>query len=113
MDQIGFGLENFDGVGKYRTSEAGKPIDAKGYVENLDHLTFDGPEDLAKKLAASAQVSQCLAAQMTSYVLGVSVKDGMCIAPASAYAAGATPLSLANVLTQVMDPAHLQQRVAP
>lgn len=113
MDQIGFGLENFDGVGKYRTAEAGKPIDAKGYVENLDHLTFDGPEDLAKKLAASAQVSQCLAAQMTSYVLGVSVKDGMCIAPSSAYTAGATPLSLANVLTQVMDPAHLQKRVAP
>lgn len=113
MDQIGFGLENFDGVGKYRTLEAGKPINAKGYVADLNHTDFDGPEDLAKKLAAAPEVSQCLAAQMTSYVLGVSVKDGKCIAPASSYAVGATPLSLANVLTQVMDPVHLQTRVAP
>jgi hypothetical protein len=50
---------------------------------------------------------------MTSYVLGVSVKDGKCIAPASSYTPGATPLSLANVLAQVMDPVHLQTRVAP
>jgi mono/diheme cytochrome c family protein len=31
MDPIGFALENFDGIGKYRTiSEAGGPVDAKG-----------------------------------------------------------------------------------
>ena len=110
MDQIGFGLENFDGIGAYRTTEAGQPIDNSGYIEDLKHTTFSGPEDLARKLAAAPEVSQCLAAQMTAYVLGVSVSDGMCIAPSAAYTPGATPLSLANVLTQVVEPTHLQTR---
>jgi hypothetical protein len=117
LDQIGFGLENFDGIGAYRTSEAGQLIDASGYIEDLNHTTFNGPEDLANKLAAAPEVSQCLAAQMTAYVLGVSVSDAMCIAPSSAYTpsstGGTTLLSMANVLTQVVDPTHLQTRVAP
>lgn len=113
IDQIGFGLENFDGIGAYRSMEAGEPIDSSGYIEDLKHTTFNGPEDLANKLAAAPEVSQCLAAQMTAYVLGVSVRDGMCIAPAASYTPGATPLSLANVLTQVVEPTHLQTRVAP
>jgi hypothetical protein len=50
-DQIGFGLENFDGIGVYRTMEAGKSIDSSGYIEDLNHATFTGPEDLARKLA--------------------------------------------------------------
>ena len=110
MDDIGFGLENFDGVGVYRTMEVGQPIDASGYIADLDHETFNGPEDLAQKLAAAPEVAQCLAAQMTAYVLGVSVSEGLCIAPPASYAQGATPLSLANVLTQVVEPTHLAQR---
>ncbi len=113
MDAIGFGLENFDGVGVYRTKEAGMPIDASGYVENLGHMTFSGPEDLARKLAAAPEVGQCLAAQMTAYVLGVNVTDGLCIAPAAAYTQGATPLALSEVLTRIVEPTHLQMRVAP
>jgi hypothetical protein len=113
MDDIGFGLENFDGIGVYRTMEAGKPIDASGYIEDLNHLTFTGPEDLARKLAAAPEVSQCLAAQMTAYVLGVSVSDGLCIAPAASYAQGGTPLAMSDVLTKIVEPTHLQTRVAP
>jgi hypothetical protein len=113
MDDTGFGLENFDGVGVYRTMENGLPIDASGYVEDLNHLTFTGPEDLARKLAAAPEVSQCLAAQMTAYVLGVSVNDGLCIAPAAAYAQGGTPLAMSDVLTKIVEPTHLQTRVAP
>ncbi|HTA21495.1 MAG TPA: DUF1592 domain-containing protein [Polyangia bacterium] len=113
MDDIGFGLENFDGVGVYRTTEVGQPIDASGYVEDLGHTTFTGPEDLARKLAAAPEVAQCLAAQMTAYVLGVSVNDGLCIAPAAAYAQGATPLAMSDVLAKIVEPTHLQTRVAP
>ena len=113
MDDIGFGLENFDGIGVYRTKEVGLPIDASGYIADLDHLTFTGPEDLAHKLAAAPEVGQCLAAQMTAYVLGVSVNDGLCIAPAAAYAQGATPLAMSDVLTKIVEPTHMQTRVAP
>ena len=30
MDPVGFSLENYDAVGRWRTSENGKPIDASG-----------------------------------------------------------------------------------
>jgi hypothetical protein len=112
-DPIGFGLENFDGIGVYRTTEIGKPIDPSGYIADLNHEAFNGPEDLAKKLAAAPDVGHCLAAQMTAYVLGVSVSDGLCIAPAASYAAGPTPISMADVLTKVVEPTHLQTRAAP
>jgi Protein of unknown function (DUF1592)/Protein of unknown function (DUF1588)/Protein of unknown function (DUF1595)/Protein of unknown function (DUF1587) len=113
IDDIGFGLENFDGVGVYRTKDAGQTVDASGYIEDLNHMVFTGPEDLARKLAAAPEVAQCLAAQMTAYVLGVSVTDGLCIAPAAAYAQGATPLAMSDVLTKVVEPTHLQTRAAP
>jgi hypothetical protein len=113
IDDIGFGLENFDGIGVYRTKDAGMPVDASGYIADLNHLTFTGPEDLARKLAAAPEVAQCLAAQMTAYVLGVSVTDGLCIAPGASYAQGATPLAMSDVLTKIVEPTHMQTRVAP
>jgi hypothetical protein len=39
MDPLGFGMENFDAIGSYRTLENGHPIDATG---NLDAAMFDG-----------------------------------------------------------------------
>jgi len=110
MDPIGFGLENFDGIGRYRTTEAGQPIDASGTIAVLDKETFNGPADLASKLVAAPQVSQCFAAQLTAYVLGVAVSDALCIAPPSAYAASSSPLSFSQVLGQVVEPTHLALR---
>lgn len=45
MDPIGFALDNFDAVGRWRTvSESGAPIDASGIYP--DGSTFDGPVGL-------------------------------------------------------------------
>ena len=44
IDPIGFGLENYDLLGRWRTGEAGKPIDARG--ELPDGTRFDGPQEL-------------------------------------------------------------------
>ena len=48
MDPIGFGLENFDAIGRWRETQYGKPIDASGKFSN-GHK-FDGPEELKKIL---------------------------------------------------------------
>jgi uncharacterized protein DUF1588 len=40
MDPIGFGFENYDGLGRFRTSEGGKPVDARGTLTMTD---VDGP----------------------------------------------------------------------
>ena len=44
MDPIGLGLENFDGIGAFRTTDGGRPIDASG---ELDGVAFGGPRELA------------------------------------------------------------------
>ncbi len=44
MDPIGFSLENYDVVGKWRREFAGQPIDASGLLP--DGNTFDGPGGL-------------------------------------------------------------------
>ncbi len=49
MDPLGFALENFDGIGRWRaTSEAGTPIDASG--ELADGTPVDGPVSLRNAL---------------------------------------------------------------
>ncbi|MCY4508755.1 MAG: DUF1588 domain-containing protein, partial [Acidobacteria bacterium] len=49
MDPLGFALENFDAIGRWRTvTEAGTPVDAAG--ELADGTPVDGPESLAAAL---------------------------------------------------------------
>ena len=49
MDPLGFALENFDGIGRWRTTnEAGTPIDASGVL--ADGTPVDGPVSLRTAL---------------------------------------------------------------
>ncbi len=50
MDPLGFALENFDAIGKWRTSEGHLPIDASGALP--DGTKFRGPEEFRKVLIA-------------------------------------------------------------
>ena len=48
MDPIGFAMENFDAVGRWRDRDAGSPIDASGVFP--DGTTFDGMAGLKAAL---------------------------------------------------------------
>jgi hypothetical protein len=48
MDPIGLALENFDAVGRWRTTDAGSPIDATGQL--VDGTELDGPSSLREAL---------------------------------------------------------------
>jgi hypothetical protein len=63
MDPIGFALENYDGIGKWRAKDAGQVIDASGELPN--GKTFTGPRELTKLL---------LAAHKDEYVTAVTEK---------------------------------------
>jgi hypothetical protein len=68
MDPIGLGFEGFDAVGRYRTTENGKPVDVSGQLIHTDvDGAFMGPADLAQKLAGSQQVSSCMVRQWFRY----------------------------------------------
>ncbi len=65
LDPVGFGLENIDAVGRWRNTDQGLPIDAKGEVFGTDDADgpFEGQGALAVRLAASKQVSACAVKQ--------------------------------------------------
>jgi hypothetical protein len=69
MDQLGFGLENYDAIGKYRTAEPnGLPVDSAG--ELPDGGTFSGAVELSALLAQDARFNHCVTRNLMTYVLG-------------------------------------------
>lgn len=63
IDPFGFAFEHYDGMGQYRSTENGRPVDSK--VTIAVGRDFDGPYDdsnkLAEVLATSATVRACFA----------------------------------------------------
>lgn len=72
IDPIGFALENFDGIGRWRTQDAGVDVDAAGELIDARGAegSFVGPVELAGRLAASEQVRDCVATQWFRFGLG-------------------------------------------
>jgi hypothetical protein len=70
IDPIGFGLGNFDAIGRFRTTHAGKPIDTKG--EMPGGITFDGPGELKAFLVAErkTEFTRNLTRRLLSFALG-------------------------------------------
>ncbi|WP_437286046.1 DUF1588 domain-containing protein [Sorangium sp. So ce406] len=71
LDPLGFPFENYDGIGRFRTTDNGEPVDATSTVE-LDgqvHAVADA-RGLSQVLAASETVHSCFARQWLRYALG-------------------------------------------
>jgi hypothetical protein len=73
MDPIGLGFESYDAVGRWRASEAGRPVDASGEIVDADVAgRFTGAVELGSKLAGSAQVRGCVVKQWFRFGYGRS-----------------------------------------
>jgi hypothetical protein len=69
MDPIGFGLENFDAIGRFRADMAGLPIDASGALPSGE--TFDGVAGLKQILRArQGDIMRNLTRKLLGYALG-------------------------------------------
>jgi len=66
-DPIGLGLEVFDGVGRYRTTENGAPIDTSG---ELDGVAFANNVELGRVFRDSPLVGACLVENLYRYAVG-------------------------------------------
>jgi hypothetical protein len=74
LDPIGLGLENFDGIGKYRTKyENGDTIDASGVMP--DGAQFSGITELSTVLSADERFADCVSKKMLTYALSREVVD--------------------------------------
>ena len=70
MDPIGFGFENFDGIGAYRTTDNGQPVDASGMLTGTDvDGAFNGVAQLGAKIAQSATAETCVGTQWFRYAM--------------------------------------------
>lgn len=81
MDPIGFGFEQFDGVGRYQPQVNGQPVDASGEVlsSSATNGTFNGVTELQLKLAQSEDVHSCFSMQWLRFGYGVSGDDESCV----------------------------------
>jgi hypothetical protein len=73
MDDIGLGLEAFDGLGRIRDEENGVPIDASG---NLDGRAFRDAQELAAMLHDDPRFSDCLVHQAYRIATGHLETEG-------------------------------------
>jgi hypothetical protein len=75
MDPLGFSLENFDALGKWRTASDGIPVDASGALP--DGTRFEGITGL-RQLIASHQddFARTFTQKLLAYALGRSLEAG-------------------------------------
>jgi hypothetical protein len=73
MDPIGFALENFDGVGTWRTKQLGQNLDASGQL--TDGTKINGVVDLREALVRySPQFVRTVTEKLLTYALGRGVE---------------------------------------
>jgi Protein of unknown function (DUF1592)/Protein of unknown function (DUF1588)/Protein of unknown function (DUF1595)/Protein of unknown function (DUF1587)/Protein of unknown function (DUF1585)/Ca-dependent carbohydrate-binding module xylan-binding len=73
MDPIGLGLEHYDAIGRYRTMDAGLPIDATGELPSGE--TFTDALGMVELLADSDDFTTCTARKTLTYALGREPTD--------------------------------------
>ena len=73
IDPLGFGFENFDGLGMYRTHENDVLIDPSGAVDDVEYADF---EEYGRVLVETPRVSECFVKNFYSYAVGRSPESG-------------------------------------
>ncbi len=72
MDPVGLSLENFDAVGRWRTAEEGRPVDAAGGLP--DGSRFAGVDGLEAALLKRPEIfTTTLAEKLLTFALGRGV----------------------------------------
>ncbi len=69
IDPLGFALDNYDVLGRWRAEEAGQPLDASGQLP--DGTQFDGPEQFrAILLQRNDEFARHITTKLLGYALG-------------------------------------------
>ena len=70
MDPVGFGLENYDQEGRFRTTDLNKPdcvISGDGHIDDVE---FNGPKELANVLVDDPNLTACVVSQAFHFAMG-------------------------------------------
>jgi hypothetical protein len=112
LDPLGFALENFDGVGAWRSREAGLPIDASGLL--ADGTKVDGVVALRKALVARSDIFvQTLTEKLMIYALGRGLQHyDMPVVRAIVRQAGKQDYRFSSLVMGIVSSTPFQNRVA-
>jgi hypothetical protein len=73
MDVLGFGLENYDAIGRWRTMDGKFPVDASGSFPN--GTSFKTPAEMKTALLSSMpEFTRCLAEKLLTYATGRGIE---------------------------------------
>lgn len=76
INPIGFAFEDYDGIGRARTTDNGQPVNTSGsYPFASGTQTFSGSAELMKQIAAGSQAHQCWSKRLASYALERDIVD--------------------------------------
>lgn len=71
FNALGYAFENYDAIGKYRTMDQGKPVNAAdSYVLDGQLKSFNNGVELSKLLAEAKETHACYIQNMMSYLHG-------------------------------------------
>ncbi len=71
IDGFGFGFENYDAAGIFRSEENGLPVDASGFANGIGNdAAYEGAVELQNLLGQSEVVRDCVAKQWFTYANG-------------------------------------------
>lgn len=112
MDPLGFSLENFDAIGRWRTTDGGNPIDASGVL--LDGTKVDGPRALQQALLAQkTQFAKAVTEKLLIYMLGRGLEyDDAPTVRAIQQAAAADEYRWSSLVSAIVKSAPFQMRTA-
>jgi hypothetical protein len=78
MNPIGFALDNFDEMGRWRETDDMLPIDPRGEITGAGDAdgAFSGPVELVQQLTKSKAFVSCATEQWLRYALGRNLEEG-------------------------------------
>jgi mono/diheme cytochrome c family protein len=111
MDPIGFALENFDGVGQWRTVDDGSPIDPSGTLYN--GVKVGGPVELRQMLAGHQDVfAGVMTEKLLTYALGRGLEYyDMPAVRKIVHAAGERDLRMSSLVLGVVESVPFEMKI--
>ena len=110
MDPLGFSLENFDGIGAWRTTEGGTPIDASSTLP--DGAAFAGASGLRNLLLGREErFAETVTEKLLTYALGRGVEyyDAPAVRSVT-HAAAASDYRWSSVILGIVESTPFQMR---
>jgi hypothetical protein len=115
MDPLGFGLENFDAVGAYRTMDGTAAIDATGTLPD-GKTAFNGAAELSAALSKDPSFAACVTRKFMTFAVGRLLNqrdDAAWVSYLSGRAAGAGGSLKAIIRTVMLSEGFRSRQAVP